>query len=624
MATGTLKRVKEHLNCPICLDTYTNPKQLQCHHVCCQLCLVKLVDRDEQGQLIVVCPNCRQVTPVPSAGTDDLPAAFQINQLLDIIRQPSIDSDDAAENEGTIVQHCLEHSKMELELYCKDCQVLVCYKCVAKNSKHHEHDYDEVTAAFEKCKEEIVAAMEPVKEVRKDISKKVSWMDEYSKWAIDEQKAIEGDINTSFEELYEALAIRKRALIGELHSLFSRKFENLASKKEEACIIQAQIESYVDKLTKDLNDGSQIEVLKGKDSILKELAEFAASPEVDVSQVAEQSEQVRYVPSADVLKACQNFGVVSTYGVLAESEASYYSENLCDIANVQQEQRVELSNFSPDAISAKKFSYPIRTIKGDMKEPKGIVLDCKGNLVITEGGRDCVSVFDPTTGEKLVTFGEHGSDQGQFKSPYGVAIDGDGNILVADENNHRIQKFSSEGQFLSEVGCKGCGPLQFTYPRGITVSARTGKVYVVDWKDHVQILNPDLTYNGTFGMEGDDRLQFDTPWGIACDSRGNIYVADSGNFRVQKFTQTGHFLTMFGDKGDAMGKLHWLAGIAVDSNDRVYVSEGDNNRISVFDSEGHFLTSFGESSLNYPLGLALDDGGLLYVCDSNNDCVKIF
>ena len=87
---------------------------------------------------------------------------------------------------------------------------------------------------------------------------------------------------------------------------------------------------------------------------------------------------------------------------------------------------------------------------------------------MTESYGDCVLVFSPN-GEKLRSFGTHGSGQGQFKYPYGVAVDGEGNILVADVNNDRIQKFTVKGQFLAAVGTKGSGPLQFCYPIDIAL-----------------------------------------------------------------------------------------------------------------------------------------------------------
>ena len=51
--------------------------------------------------------------------------------------------------------------------------------------------------------------------------------------------------------------------------------------------------------------------------------------------------------------------------------------------------------------------------------------------MVTEVERGCVSVFSPS-GEKLRSFGTHGSSPGQLTYPEGLAINGDGSILVTD------------------------------------------------------------------------------------------------------------------------------------------------------------------------------------------------
>ena len=87
MAEEVLEKLKEQLNCSICLDTYADPKLLQCFHVYCRKCLVPLVVRDEQGELGLTCPTCRQVTPIPAGGVAGLQSAFHINRFLEIRRK---------------------------------------------------------------------------------------------------------------------------------------------------------------------------------------------------------------------------------------------------------------------------------------------------------------------------------------------------------------------------------------------------------------------------------------------------------------------------------------------------------------------------------------------------------
>jgi len=75
---------------------------------------------------------------------------------------------------------------------------------------------------------------------------------------------------------------------------------------------------------------------------------------------------------------------------------------------------------------------------------------------------------------------------GQFVDLYGVALASDGSVYVADSGNNRIQKFTSEGVFVSKWGTEGTGDGQFVDPHGVAV-ASDGSVYVTDWSnDRIQ------------------------------------------------------------------------------------------------------------------------------------------
>ena len=82
-------------------------------------------------------------------------------------------------------------------------------------------------------------------------------------------------------------------------------------------------------------------------------------------------------------------------------------------------------------------------------------------------------------------------------------MDGEGNVLVVDGWNHRIQKFTVEGKFLTTMGTEGSGRLQFKDPHGITFNTNNNKVYVADRENNrIQVLNSDLTFSRTFGKSG--------------------------------------------------------------------------------------------------------------------------
>ncbi len=53
-------------------------------------------------------------------------------------------------------------------------------------------------------------------------------------------------------------------------------------------------------------------------------------------------------------------------------------------------------------------------------------------------------------GYKFITkWGSLGTNQSEFDSPFRAAIDLRGNIYVTDVNNNRIQKFTSNGKFIT-------------------------------------------------------------------------------------------------------------------------------------------------------------------------------
>ena len=85
----------------------------------------------------------------------------------------------------------------------------------------------------------------------------------------------------------------------------------------------------------------------------------------------------------------------------------------------------------------------------------------------------------PLCGAFLTTWGSSGTGDGQFDFPFGVATDGSGNVYVADDGNHRIQKFDASGTFLTAWGSDGSGNGQFHFPQGVATDG-SGNVYVSD------------------------------------------------------------------------------------------------------------------------------------------------
>ena len=177
--------------------------------------------------------------------------------------------------------------------------------------------------------------------------------------------------------------------------------------------------------------------------------------------------------------------------------------------------------------------------------------------------------------------------------PRGITTDAAGNVYVADTDNDRIQKFTSDGTFITKWGSEGTGNGQFYYPSDVATDA-AGNVYVVERGARIQKFTSDGAFIAKWGSSGSTDGHFVGPEGIATDAIGNVYVADTLNQRIQKFTSDGDFLTKWGGDGNANGQFVDPKGIATDAAGNVYVADAEiNNRIQKFTSDGRFITQWG-------------------------------
>jgi len=222
--------------------------------------------------------------------------------------------------------------------------------------------------------------------------------------------------------------------------------------------------------------------------------------------------------------------------------------------------------------------------------------------------------------------GGKGTEKGRFDFPHGIAADSKGNIFVADTNNGRIEKFSSNGVFITSLGTKGTGYGQLGEPNGIAVD-RAGNVYVADASNHrVQKLAPDGTPIAEW--KGPDP-GFYGPRRIVIGPDDSIYVVDQGRTRIVKLSPDGRVLTTWGTKGNGDGQFDDHTSVVVDpKTNKVYVADPPNKRIQVFDSNGQFLSKWPVPEWQRLYGfedLAIDSkAGRLYASSANMDTVLVF
>ncbi|MFN8482751.1 MAG: TIGR03663 family protein [Anaerolineae bacterium] len=270
---------------------------------------------------------------------------------------------------------------------------------------------------------------------------------------------------------------------------------------------------------------------------------------------------------------------------------------------------------------------------GQLANPRGVAVDDKGNVFVVDTNNNRIVKYGPNGGQPLKTFGGPGSQPGQFKDgPWGIAVDPQrGFVYVADTWNHRIQKFTTDGDFVSlwgvfdQAASPTDKPLAFYGPRAIAID-KDGNLYVTDTGNkRVSKFDPDGKPLAQYGGGGFDPGQFQEPVGIAISPvDGSIYVADTWNRRVQKFDKDMRPVAQWPvEAWDGQG-VNNKPYLAVDAKNRVYLTDPEGFRVIVLDDKGAPVAVMGlpgkdNKGVDLPTGIALGKDGKIFIADTNNN-----
>jgi uncharacterized protein (TIGR03437 family) len=195
----------------------------------------------------------------------------------------------------------------------------------------------------------------------------------------------------------------------------------------------------------------------------------------------------------------------------------------------------------------------------------------------------------------------------QLNRPAGIALDDGGNLFIADQGNDVIRKLTPEGIITTAFGSHTEG---FSGDGGLAASA-----------------------------------SFNSPEDLAFDAQGNLYVADSANYRIREVGRSGGISTVAGSgayrfSGDGSpavtATFNRLEALTVDSTGTLYIADTYNQRIRKVTKDGIITTFAGtgeagfsgddgaatSAQLNYPLGVAVDNVGNVFIADYSNSRIR--
>lgn len=245
----------------------------------------------------------------------------------------------------------------------------------------------------------------------------------------------------------------------------------------------------------------------------------------------------------------------------------------------------------------------------------------------------------------LLSWGQKGDKPGEFYSPISIFINAKDEVYVTDLNNSRLQKFTSDGKYISGFDFPLDAPPRKSCILGGMAVDEGGQIYVSFMVQHkVAVYSEKGEVIREWGKKGTAEGEFHQPGGIVLHPDGTLYVADQCNHRVQHFTREGKFLGTWGKYGTEPGEFGGMepagsrfAGphfLTLDSHGHFYTTEGVMGRVQQLSVEGKPLLAWGNKSdepggfgeYNFgnlkntfgPIGVFADKHNRIWVSSLNN------
>ena len=730
-----VKDLEEEITCAICHEHYTEPKVLPCCHYYCKQCLHQLTLRKGADKTFS-CPECRKDTTLPEGGLDNLPTAFFVNRMKEVHSKLELAhgkveakcemcSEDKAEafcrqcakfvctdcaknhlkmkklfpghkvstleelREGGAeeilatepsFQTCKIH-KQPMNVYCYDCESLVCRDCTMKD--HLGHNYEFVIVAAPQIKQKLVQQLDPLRESRRKMLHAVDDIHATVSEVEDQGKSVVKKIGTSFAELRKIIDDHEQELLTETATKVEQKCKHLLEQGKGLSIACAAVESVIDYTEHCVEHSADDEIMCMHTEIQSRInteIEEQQKERKDLEPVEEVDLGVEVNCAEDLKQLCQTKAKVIQEPIdPANSTVTGEKAGSAEVNKTSQYHFQLFPKLSNGRPTKRACTVPVtcslKSLVNDSSTKCQVepIEENKYRIQYTPTVRGCHELIVTMNGQEVggspftVFVSIHPTLLGKpvraitgVTGPCDVAVTTTGNIIVTS-SSHCAKVFDKSGKKVIDL----LG-LHMTNCCSVAVDNTDGCIYISDWKTKViklsqeyrllqeltgiegseyqhiavvggevmvsersknvvMVYTKDLTYVRQFGSNGNGPGQFKDIQGVSSDDDGNLYISDFTSRHVQVFSSNGKFLRSI-SWGRCGGELNGPFGICV-AGQYLYVAEWYGNCVSVFTTKGKYVTSFGqegsgEGEFNYPRGLYVD--GFVYVCDYINNRVQIF
>ena len=563
---------------------------------------------------------------------------------------------------------CPQHTKQELDIFCNECQELICSDCAQKDHQDHKKgSFDEMS---KEGKDELQKLMRGVDEALGKLDEALQQIQEMRENVKVSAEKATARIDKACDDLIQAVEDRRKIL--------QRKCRDIAKGKDDVLLNQrAELKSLRNELSfahlhaKDTIDSqSPQEILS-----VKKLIQHRLNQEMEVYQhkpleLREDDSIETSLCTPPLKKEIERFGYFP--GVPDSSKS--YSEELAGEGK-ERKVMVVLNDEEGNPIEDNGyFQYHIRKVNYDINEcitPKvnivqsnkkyatatlGFTEDKPGEYQVTIMVRNRpISYHNRITGRQLRHYKNFRNMPVTYRNVggccYGVAVHENGTIYATDYDNNRIKVFRPDGTE-GQIGGPDKAGGNLSGPWGITTLENT--LYVVSSCRHtVKMYLTDGKLIGGFSGTDDINFTFSSPRAICTDRTRRLLVADKKGIHI--FTPEGDFINSipcsinpYDFAVDLVGNVHVPVQppanhIAVYSQDGkqietydfggrlksprgIYI-DGDGNRFAsgteffIADSTGELISS---RKVDSAAGITGDKNEIIYVAESIKNRITIY
>ncbi|XP_030848119.1 tripartite motif-containing protein 2-like [Strongylocentrotus purpuratus] len=533
MADALKNAIAQSLECPVCLNTFTDPKILSCSHTYCKTCLDNLLDCHGNDQMLR-CPVCRAETQVPNQDVSKLPANLALKSLIEDVKNQYQFCTNCKSKEAQAVVYCQDcgkyfcstchnkhsqwpdfishdvlamseivsgkvsvrryrkcrkHPKDDEEWFCSDCRRFACFKCVVMEHTNEGHRVIEAAVYESNHVKSIEDLKSKADKKRSCFQKYIDFIDEQKEHVSNVQKQCTDDINKAYEESVRQLTKKKEVLIGEVKGRTEGVEKELDEIKKSAQEHITHFTTIADVVTNRTKIPLDTDALAAHDTLCQDLQEALKQEDPDYKQSIQLSRKGKSV-SFKRNVGMDELALGKIANAFAFKNIALPTKNSMNIMVGTPDGRMAVGCdtggveiFSADGQLQQTVlkGVKIRGV-GFLSDDRYVILDCSNNI----------SLYRLQYTKLNVVFETLYNDEGEWAI---LNVGGDDQIYVSYWKAQKIQVFSpAGGKAIREIPCDGYEPQQITSYNDYLVTRSWDAIRLIDKEGVVKYELRELGY----------------------------------------------------------------------------------------------------------------------------------